>query len=130
MPYADKERQREYNRNWIAARRAQWLAANGPCARCKTQERLTIDHIDPRAKVAHSVWSWTKSRRLAELAKCQVLCESCHLKKSITNGDLVRNRPAVRHGTLSMYGMRGCRCEPCKDARARQYQKEKAKKAA
>src|SRR5262245_32847749 len=70
-----------YQSRWAQARRAVWLRAHGPC-RCGSWDRLQVDHIDPRTKVSHRVWSWADERRLAELAKCQALCYDCHAKKS------------------------------------------------
>lgn len=77
---------REYQRKWIARRRAEWFAANGPCARCGSWDDLRLDHVDPRQKVEHKVWSWSTTRRDAELAKCQVLCFPCHVVKTNEDG--------------------------------------------
>ncbi len=88
MPYADPDKQREFQRKRLAAIRAKWLAENGPCVKCGTRDDLQVDHVDPSDKVTHSVWSWSKERRDAELAKCQVLCRRCHKTKSLENGDL------------------------------------------
>lgn len=82
MPYKDPERQREYARKWMAARRAAWIGANGPCADCGSWENPEVDHVDPATKVTHNVWSWSALRREAELAKCVVRCTDCHKKKS------------------------------------------------
>lgn len=83
MPYADPEQQRAYQREWIARRRQEWIEANGPCARCGSDQDLQVDHIDRAQKVDHKVWSWSQARRDEELAKCQVLCWPCHKEKSI-----------------------------------------------
>lgn len=77
-------------------RRAEWIAANGPCALCGSEEGLTIDHINPDLKAATlkgknrngthrgtgGIWSWPKARRDPELAKSRVLCGRCHRIKS------------------------------------------------
>ena len=76
------ETKRAYQRKWLADRRNAWFSINGPCKRCGSRENLQLDHIDRTQKVNHAVWSWRKERRLLELAKCQVLCEICHRKKS------------------------------------------------
>jgi 5-methylcytosine-specific restriction endonuclease McrA len=99
VPYADPEKQKEYQREWIARRREEWFDENGPCAQCGSDEALQIDHIDREKKVDHRVWSWSKERREAELAKCQVLCGECHGKKSIDEGSV----PPPTHGTDSRY---------------------------
>lgn len=82
MPYKDPEKQREYQRRWVAKRKSQWIKANRPCAWCGSWESPQVDHIDQGTKVSHNVWTWSESRREAELAKCQVLCEDCHKEKS------------------------------------------------
>jgi len=85
MPYKNKEQQREYQRNWIAARKSKWFAENGPCKNCESWEDLELDHIDPSNKTTHNIWSWSKVRFETEVAKCQVLCKDCHKEKTIAN---------------------------------------------
>lgn len=89
MPYRDPAAQREYQRKWLAGRRDAWLEGKW-CVRCGTSSDLQIDHIDPRRKVEHRIWSWSEDRRVAELEKCQVLCDTCHREKSSSNGDYGR----------------------------------------
>lgn len=83
MPMATPEAQREYQRRWMARRRAEWFEANGPCVDCGTWEALELDHVDGAAKVSHRVWSWARVRREAELAKCVARCRPCHDVKSV-----------------------------------------------
>ncbi len=78
--YGDAKR--EYDRKWIAKRRADWLAIHGPCVDCESWEELEIDHIDRFTKVSHRVWSWSEERRDAELDKCAVRCRICHDKRT------------------------------------------------
>ena len=81
MPY-HKRKQRNYQRKWVAKRRADYFADKS-CAKCNTtKKKLTLDHIDSTTKVDHKIWSWSAERRNAELAKCQVLCEDCHKEKT------------------------------------------------
>ena len=108
MGYSDKEKQKEYQRNWVAKRRATWLLDKS-CNNCGAKEELEIDHIDASQKVSHVIWSWAIARRDAELAKCQVLCKKCHLDK--TNAF---DRPKPAHGTGYMYSHFRCRCDQCK----------------
>lgn len=82
MSYIDRAKQRAYQTTALKRRRREWIAANGPCQHCGSTERLEVDHIDPETRVTHAVWSWSKLRRDAELAKCQVLCHDCHVKKT------------------------------------------------
>jgi hypothetical protein len=44
---------------------------------------LDVDHVDANSKVTHRIWSWSDSRRAAELAKCVVRCEPCHIAKTV-----------------------------------------------
>lgn len=101
---------REYQRRWVARRRAEFLAGKC-CSLCGATSDLDIDHVDPGSKVSHRVWSWRKELREAELAKCQILCSRHHQEK--TNAD---NGFGLRHGTVSGYGYYKCRCRPCTDA--------------
>ncbi len=110
MPYKDPIKQREYQRKWIAKRRANWFV-NQACIGCGSKENLEIDHIDAKQKVSHNIWSWTKTRRDEELAKCQVLCEACHVLKSKLAGEWER----AKHGGYTMYTQNKCKCESCKE---------------
>lgn len=110
MPCKDIAARRRYNREWIAKRRAAWFAINGPCVQCKSLVDLRLDHIDPKQKVDHKIWSWSEERRNAELSKCQVLCEPCHKIKTAKD-----KWDASPHGTQSKYTC-GCRCQLCLDA--------------
>jgi hypothetical protein len=82
MPYADPEKHRKWQREWMARRRAEWIAAHGPCVDCRTWDDLQVDHVDASTKVTHRVWSWAKERREEELAKCTVRCAPCHEAKT------------------------------------------------
>lgn len=110
MPYKDREKQRQFQRNWKQKRRQEWLDQNGPCVQCGSNQDLEVDHKERNAKVDHKVWSWAEDRRNTELAKCQVLCEKCHKKKTA----LESWRP-IPHGTSSGY-RRHCRCVKCAKA--------------
>jgi len=84
MPYADPAVQREYQRQWAARRRAEYFIDKS-CVVCGSTDRLELDHVDPAMKVSHSIWSWSKGRRDAELAKCQILCKTHHQIKTKEN---------------------------------------------
>jgi hypothetical protein len=83
VPYKDPEQQREYQRQWVAARRAAWFEGKA-CELCGSTEGLQLDHRDPATKVSHRIWAWSKARREAELVKCRVLCGPHHRAKSAT----------------------------------------------
>lgn len=80
------EQKREYQRRWLAQRRADFFA-DKKCVKCGSTDRMELDHIDPATKIANNIWSWTESRRLSEIAKCQVLCHDCHIIKTRENHD-------------------------------------------
>lgn len=130
MPIKELDKKRKYQREWIKNRRFEWLAENGPCKQCGSSFELEVDHIDPKDKVTHRIWSWSKERRLEELKKCQVLCQKCHAQKSLK--DFGKIPAKGRHGVYGMYSWYGCRCKLCKGAarekRLVRYQKEKDKK--
>jgi hypothetical protein len=73
----DRERMRQAQRDWMRNRRRDFLAGL-TCELCPSTDRLEIHHRDRANKVSHRIWSWTLERRRAELAKCQILCFSCH----------------------------------------------------
>lgn len=107
---------RRYQAIWIARRRNAWIVENGPCAKCGSSDDLEVDHRDPAEKSMDpaSIWSRSEEARIAELAKCQVLCRECHQKKTIAEN----YRPRV-HGTVAMYKRGRCRCELCREAKRR-----------
>lgn len=123
MPYKDRDKQRAFQREWIKRRRAEWFAANGPCAQCGTIEDLIAASPKPNKPVPHRVWTYSEKRRDAVLAECVVLCRKCYLE---------RRWPAPEHGTLARYESRvhGCRCEKCRAARNRSEQARRKRRKA
>lgn len=111
MPYKTKAAQLEYQRKWMQRRRAEWFEKKA-CTACGSSHNLELDHKDPKYKIDHRVWSWSKKRMDAELAKCQVLCTNCHKLKTRWQA-----LAKVKHGTLTMYSKFGCRCYYCKMAK-------------
>lgn len=118
MPYASKDAQREYQRLWIARRRAEFFDGKS-CVKCGAVDDLELDHIDPAEKVSHRIWSWSAARREAEIAKCQILCATCHDAKTLREYPVTSGREFAKHGSASKY-QRGCRCRPCTDAKVAQ----------
>ena len=57
----------------------------GKCAHleCSETDNLHFDHIIREDKISHRIWAWSKTCRIAELAKCQLLCEYHHVEKSM-----------------------------------------------
>ncbi|GGJ58924.1 hypothetical protein [Glutamicibacter ardleyensis] len=86
----------------------------GHCAKCDSQTNLQFDHIDPRTKKFTIAERWDASPLvlIPELAKCQLLCEPCHIQKSA-------EEKSVEHGGGES-GKRNCKCAPCR-ARKNEY---------
>lgn len=116
MSYAERrEYMQEYQRTWVAARRAAWFA-DKYYVRCGSREDLELDHIDPSTKESHNIWSWSEVRRDAEIAKCQVLCKSCHLLKTISESQqwTCRRCGGRKNGSFRRSnGTTELRCLPC-----------------
>lgn len=127
MPYQDRDAQREYQRRWVAQRRAAWFA-DKTCSWCGGSDRLELHHADPEKKLNHKIWSWGENRRLNEIGKCIVLCRPCHER---AHGEARRLAAELRNpcGTIQAYG-RGCRCEWCRRAKSEYERNRKARKAA
>ena len=116
-----KEQHKEYMRVWCAKNRAAYMAGKS-CVQCGSTNSLEVDHVDPEQKVTHRIWSWSLQRRLAELAKCQILCTDCHKVKTRAQ------RPVPEHGTVSRYsGIAKCRCDLCRKANAERCAVNRAK---
>ena len=113
------EKKQKYQREWIKTRRQEWVEENGPCKHCGTWDKLEVDHIKPDLKSMHtaSIWSRTAEVRKKELSNCQVLCKSCHLKKTLAE------RPKPQHGSVTMYDDYKCRCDLCKQAKSKYQMK-------
>lgn len=87
-----KEYMRKYQLEWMRKRRQDWIDENGPCVHCGSDQDLEVDHIDASTKVwtPAKIWSRKQEDRDAELAKCQVLCEDCHKKKTLKSREHAR----------------------------------------
>lgn len=89
----------------------------GKCVSCGSSKDLEFDHIDPNTKSysVQKMWSLSKAKLEAELAKCQLMCKTCLHD---------RETPC---GTPQKY-WRGCRCAECanaKNAYEREYKKSR-----
>lgn len=127
MPYKDPEVLREYQKVWMRRRRNKFRKG-AVCAvpGCGKTKHLELDHIDPKKKLSHRIWSWSEKRIRKEMKKCQWLCPKHHRVKTSSE----QRRP-ITHGTKTGY-TRGCRCAPCrKDAvdKKREWRKRFKKKS-
>lgn len=116
-----REYLRDYQKKWLRNNRLAVLEGKS-CVSCGGTERLEFDHIDPKTKISHSIWSWSKERRASELAKCQILCRSCHKKK--TAADMGWTVP---HGSSNRYRRYGCRCDVCRRGNADRVARQRAR---
>lgn len=117
MPYKDPNDRKSFQRAWVKARREEWILENGPCVVCESTENLVVDHIDPKQKYMNPTKLWSLSIenpiRIAELAKCQVLCLKHHKEKTHAE-----QSPDAPHGTYRKYSKLKCRCPECRKANA------------
>lgn len=85
MPYKNPSKQREFQRKWIAKRRADHFRGK-KCATCgKKVSSSTADLDHKKAKMnrtGHKIWSREKKDRAKEIKKTQILCKACHKKKT------------------------------------------------
>lgn len=76
MPYKDRDKQRRYMNEWIKQRRLDWVEANGPCAKCGSDDDLQLDYIG-EGKANHHIWSFCEAKRAMALRNYRVLCRRC-----------------------------------------------------
>ena len=120
MSYKDKEKQKEYSRNWVSKRRLDFFK-DKKCEICGSTERLELHHINKEDKEDHKIWSWSIERRNKEIKKCVIWCRDCHEEHHAEE----KRRP-ITHGTVSGY-RRGCRCSLCTETqkiRMKNYHKK------
>ncbi|QQG33571.1 HNH homing endonuclease [Pectobacterium phage PcCB7V] len=101
----DKEKYREYMREYMASKRKKRkdeaiAALGGKCKTCGSVDNLQFDHIDPEGKkfTLGDKQDMNDAGWNEELKKCQLLCSNCHLDKTISSGDLgnrYRDMPCI-----------------------------------
>jgi 5-methylcytosine-specific restriction endonuclease McrA len=112
MPYRDVRAKNDYERGRYHKRRAEAISMlGGKCAECEATDDLQFDHVNPEAKSfpVGAMWSVSRARYLAELTKCQLLCRSCHKRKT------AHEQRVEEHGTWAMWRHHKCRCQICRD---------------
>jgi hypothetical protein len=105
--------QRIYQLDRFRRRKQEAIAfLGGKCVVCETTENLEIDHIDRTLKnfSVSEMWAVKEERFYAELRKCQLLCKSHHLEKTIKES-------SVPHGG-GVSGKKNCPCILCKQKKA------------
>jgi hypothetical protein len=105
----------------------------GNCVKCGSFDNLEVDHIDHKTKEFNVMknWGWAWERLLPEIQKCQLLCKTCHLEKSINEGSLAEgwaSQPRKVHGTVWTYTRHKCRCDQCRKAKSIEYKKYRRRK--
>jgi len=102
MAYKDKEKQKEYQRKWIAKKRLtidlnkhyrdikrnflKDIKDKLSCMHCDESENICLDfhHRDPSSKVKSVsqmvVFKFSDEKILEEIDKCDVICANCHRK--------------------------------------------------
>ena len=98
-----------YMREYSAKRRLKALELlGGQCVKCESKDGLQIHHKDPSKKsfTLASGWHHAWAKIEEELSKCEILCNSCHIKHHTSSHS---------HGDVRRY-WQGCRCRPCKSA--------------
>jgi 5-methylcytosine-specific restriction endonuclease McrA len=112
-----REEMREYMRSYRADRLSRARALlGGSCCRCGKKRGLHFDHIDPASKAAAvtSLLHASNADFDAEVAKCQLLCATCHRVKGEEGGEAQRKQ---LH-SLTAYKKGRCRCEICRGLNA------------
>lgn len=69
-------RDRAVHTRYVKRHREEWVAANGPCAKCGSSEGLVTAYRDPASanRMASTIWAQSAAVRGVELAKCHVIC--------------------------------------------------------
>jgi hypothetical protein len=130
-PDINREYMRQYMLKRYHDRRKKAIdKLGGKCVECNNAEELQFDHIDRNTKkfTIASLSSINEKAFWEEINKCQLLCETCHQKKTLI--DLGQKSGKETHGTLSSY--RYCKCDLCKEAHnkyTREWKQRKRLKA-
>ena len=108
MGYKNKEKQKEYQKNWIAKRKEEFLA-NKICIHCSSKNELTFVNVRNKGKKFSLSYS---IKNLAEkLNNALILCESCYIKYDLER----KSKAATTHGKTNTgtYTTWKCMIERC-----------------
>jgi hypothetical protein len=91
----------------------------GKCISCGSTKDLQFDHKDPKRKKFNvgGLWGYNNPDIVNELLKCQLLCKSCHSKKSATETSIRNSTRGFTHGTQYGWMVIKCQCELCLGAK-------------
>lgn len=98
----------------------------GKCNVCNSIKKLEIDHINPKEKnfSISKQWNITNEKLYSEIDKCQLLCHSCHLKKSKQENSFSKgwqHHKKLVHGSDWTYKHHKCRCDICIKVNRKRY---------
>lgn len=81
--WANLDRKREYQREWVRKRRQEYIdKRGGACELCGCTVDLQFHHTDPTIKLTHRIFSYSREKIEKELATCMLLCRTpCHRKE-------------------------------------------------
>lgn len=95
MPLRNKNAYNSYMNNymknrWENRRRRAIEFLGAKCNICGNTFNLEFDHLDPESKYKTIAKLSSASEKifLEELAKCQLLCSSCHLNKTLAERNI------------------------------------------
>jgi hypothetical protein len=91
----------------VVRRRKLIEALGGACVRCGATDDLQFDHINPAEKAMEIKSNLSFKAVGDELKKCQLLCRTCHLGKT------VGEKAPFRHGTIYGFMKMKCQCAAC-----------------
>ena len=112
-----KDYMREYMKNRYHEKRNAIISElGGKCVSCGDTDHLHIDHIDADKKTfrASDIHSVSDAKAKKEKENFQLLCETCHKKKTHDAWDYSTPKPT--HGTYWNFRAHGCRCDDCTKA--------------
>lgn len=112
-----------YHRKYWKKRRQKIIDyLGGVCVKCGTTEDLQFDHIKPSDKTLDIKRNVTLESIKAEVDKCQLLCKTHHLEKTISE------KKPYTHGTIYAWMRVKCKCDTCAKAKRVWYDKRNAKR--
>lgn len=119
----EKEAENERHKKLYKCRREEAIEAlGGKCSQCGSSNKLEFDHIDPIIKTyhIHAVIMYSQELWEKELKKCQLLCISCHAKKSNIKAVCKRGHELTINNLNSKK-----RCMPCARIRSQEHRNRK-----